>query len=402
MKKTLLATAIAGALGVSAAAQAATVYDQDGTQVDVYGRINMGVTTGGTDTTQFRPHRLNPVTGQIDLADTEAREIKASGSEFVDVFSRFGFRARHNVAPDLQAFANMEFRPNLTHQNTNAMTIRNSFLGLRGDQWGMVRIGNFDGVVYQAVTSKFEVHEYEGFTAISGGPTGARGDSIQYSTPNLEGFQAHLQVKHASGNGNVVGDGDNSSTVSWQTAVNYQWQDLYLAAGYNQSKDLDASSLEDRNASYKGGGAYPAGEDIWTVMAAYQFTPAFSARVKYEEVSDRFDNDELDRRAAYYEARGNNGAASNIYGAARNLWTVGATFDYGMGEIYADYNRIRSAFEGVDSRNAWTLGANYRFSKPMYVWAEIHDADFDFDAEETTLSDLNDEIRYTVGLRYDF
>ena len=35
MKKTLLATAIAGALGVSAAAQAATVYDQDGTRLDL-------------------------------------------------------------------------------------------------------------------------------------------------------------------------------------------------------------------------------------------------------------------------------------------------------------------------------------------------------------------------------
>ncbi|MGO1534955.1 MAG: porin, partial [Halomonas sp.] len=42
MKKTLLATAIIGALGASAAAQAATVYDQDGTKLDVYGRIAMG------------------------------------------------------------------------------------------------------------------------------------------------------------------------------------------------------------------------------------------------------------------------------------------------------------------------------------------------------------------------
>ncbi|MGO1886604.1 MAG: porin, partial [Halomonas sp.] len=47
MKKTLLATAIIGALGASAAAQAATVYDQDGTKLDVYGRIAMGVAGGG-------------------------------------------------------------------------------------------------------------------------------------------------------------------------------------------------------------------------------------------------------------------------------------------------------------------------------------------------------------------
>lgn len=383
MKKTLLATAIAGALGVTAAAQAATVYDQDGTQVDVYGRINYGITTGGTD----QPTRYNVVNGDV----VAGPEVKNTGSEFVDVFSRFGFRARHQVAPGLQAFANMEFRPDLTAQNTDGITIRNSFIGLRDDNFGMFRVGNFDGVVYQAVTSKFEVHEYEGFTTISGGPIGARGDSVQYSTPILGGFQAHVQAKHASGNGEPVGaDQDNSSTVTWQAAVNYQWQDLYLAAGYNQSKDL-----ADRGASYSGGGTYPAGEDIWTAMASYQFTPAFSARVKYEEVTDRFSQEELLERI---EAASPAGSRA-IVGSARNLWTVGATFDYGMGEVYADYNRVRSALEGVDSRNVWTLGANYRFSRPMYVWAEIHDANFDTD---DSIADLNDELRYTVGLRYDF
>ncbi|WP_232774522.1 MULTISPECIES: hypothetical protein [Halomonadaceae] len=37
MKKTLLATAIIGAMGASAAAQAATIYNEDGTKVDLYG-----------------------------------------------------------------------------------------------------------------------------------------------------------------------------------------------------------------------------------------------------------------------------------------------------------------------------------------------------------------------------
>lgn len=388
MKKTLLATAIAGALGVTAAAQAATVYDQDGTQVDVYGRINYGITTGGTD----QATGFVPGTGVGGVEATG--ETKNTGSEFVDVFSRFGFRARHQVAPTMQVFANMEFRPDLTAQNDDSMVIRNSFIGLRDDNFGMFRVGNFDGVVYQAVTSKFEVHEYEGFTTISGGPIGARGDSVQYSTPVLGGFQAHVQAKHASGNDQPVGAQDNSSTVSWQAAVNYQWQDLYLAAGYNQSKDL-----ADRGASYSGGGAYAAGEDIWTVMASYQFTPQFSARVKYEEVSDTFSQEELTARAQAAAVAENDARVRSIVGSMENLWTVGTTFDYGMGEIYADYNRVRSAFEGVDSRNVWTLGANYRFSRPMYVWAEIHDANFDTD---DSISDLNDELRYTVGLRYDF
>lgn len=73
MKKTLLATAIVGALGASAAAQAATVYDQDGTRLDVYGRIAMGIEGGGPE--------FN--------SDNEAID---NGPEFVDVFSRLGLR----------------------------------------------------------------------------------------------------------------------------------------------------------------------------------------------------------------------------------------------------------------------------------------------------------------------
>ncbi|MEQ4540285.1 MAG: porin [Billgrantia sp.] len=358
MKKTLLATAIAGALGVSAAAQAATVYDQDGTQVDVYGRINLGVTTGGV---------------QEEGPGAE----KTDGSEFVDVFSRFGFRARHQVAPDLQAFMNMELRPNLARQNSDGLTVRNSFLGLRGDNWGMARVGNFDGVLYQAVTSKFDIQEYEGFTSTSGGAVSSRGDSFQYSTPVLGGFQAHVQAKHLSGNGADVGAQDNSSTLSWQAAVNYTWQDLYLAAGYNQSKQ----EREDRGYSYAGPGANPAGEDIWAAAAIYQFTPAFRAGIKYEEVTDL--NDQADLSATDIE----------------NLWTLMGVFDYGMGEIYADYNRVRMALDGVDSQNRWTLGANYRFSRPMYVWAEI--VEYDFDTTDA-VEDVTDDLRFTVGLRYDF
>ena len=39
-KKTTLALAVSGLLGASAA-QAAMVYDQDGTTLDIYGRISM-------------------------------------------------------------------------------------------------------------------------------------------------------------------------------------------------------------------------------------------------------------------------------------------------------------------------------------------------------------------------
>lgn len=355
MKKTLLATAIAGALGVSAVAQAATVYDQDGTQVDVYGRLNFGITTGGVQ----------------DGAE------KVDGSEFVDVFSRFGFRARHQVSSDLNVFANMEFRPKMDSMNRDGdMQVRNTFVGLQGDSWGRVQIGNFDGVVYQAITGKYEFHEYEGFTTLSGGATAARGDSIAYSTPNLEGFQAHVQGKHLSGNGGNVGEQDNSSTTTWQSALTYEWNDLHLGLGYNQSKQ---ARNDYRYYTYDGGGANSAGEDIWLGSVMYNFTPAFTMGLKYEEVTDLNEDTTL----------------TDI----ESLWTLMAIYDYGMGEIYADYNRVEMADDDSSNRNMFTIGGNYRFSKPMYVWAEIVEYDFSTD---DTVSEVTDDTRFTVGVRYDF
>ncbi|MEC8936835.1 MAG: porin, partial [Pseudomonadota bacterium] len=89
MKKTLLATAIAGALGASAAAQAATVYDQDGTRLDVYGRIAMGIEGGGPE---------------YDSNDN----YQDNGAEFVDVYSRLGLRMSQEVTSDLTAFGRLE------------------------------------------------------------------------------------------------------------------------------------------------------------------------------------------------------------------------------------------------------------------------------------------------------
>src|SRR5690606_32445045 len=57
MKKTLLATAIAGALGASAAAQAATIYNQDGTQLDLYGNIQLAYSSvDGADGSEDQLH----------------------------------------------------------------------------------------------------------------------------------------------------------------------------------------------------------------------------------------------------------------------------------------------------------------------------------------------------------
>ncbi|MHC1955453.1 porin, partial [Escherichia coli] len=122
MKKTLLATAIIGALGASAAAQAATVYDQDGTKLDVYGRIAMGIAGGGPE------------------FDDDGAKIDNS-EEFVDVYSRLGLRMSHEVNSDLTAFGRLEwrFKGDERYTESGFTEIRQSYLGLQSKQYGTIQ-----------------------------------------------------------------------------------------------------------------------------------------------------------------------------------------------------------------------------------------------------------------------
>ncbi|PMR74356.1 porin [Billgrantia endophytica] len=345
-KKSLIATSLVGVMAASA--QAATVYDQDGTKVDVYGRLNYMVTSGG-------PQDLSP----------DSRKV--SGSQFRNNGSRFGFRANHALNSDLSAFANMEFRFRADAVNSDPMTIRNSFLGLRSQQLGTGTVGNFDSVYFQTVSSLFDVYENAGFLSLDTGSIGSRGDSLAYSSPVFSGLQAHAQVKHLSGNNTAIGARDNSSATSVAAAISYTWNDLYLAAGYNQSKDVS-----ERGASYDGGANNAAGEDIWGVSAQYKFLPNFSARIKYEELGS-------------VNAQAADTAVKEIFG-------LGATFNYGQGNLYADVYDV--SYVGDSSSNPWAVGIDYRFS-PVRVYAEMFDQDVNGE-------NIDDNPLYTVGIRYDF
>ena len=348
-KKSLIASAVVGALSTSAIAQAATVYDQDGTSIDVYGRINYMVTSGG-------------------YQDLTPGADKVSGSEFRNNGSRFGFRASQEINSDLSAFARMEFRFRADAVNRDSMQVRNSFLGLRSQQLGTITIGNFDSVYKEAVSNPFDNYENDGFISLDTGSIGSRGDTLAYASPVFNGLQGQVQVKHLSGNDAEVGAQNNGSTTSTAAAVSYTWEDLYLAAGYNQSKDVS-----DRGARYAGGSNNAAGEDIWGVSAQYAFLPNLSARIMYEELGSV-----------------NDGASAD---AIKEIFGLGATFNYGQGNLYADVYDV-SYVGDISSGNPWAIGVDYRFS-PMRVYAEIFDEDISGD-------NVDNSLLYTVGIRYDF
>ena len=175
-KKTTLTLAVCGLLGASAA-QAAMVYDQDGTTLDIYGRIAMGFEGGG-------------VKNGVD-----------NGEEFRNFGSRLRITAGHQITTDLRAFARVEWRFKADERSSPGFDeVRNSYLGLESQQFGTFMAGNYNSYFDNYVMTPFDVYVERGYE-FAGGGVQARGDSIGYKTPKMNGFQAVISAKHLSERG---------------------------------------------------------------------------------------------------------------------------------------------------------------------------------------------------------
>ncbi|MBE0464427.1 porin [Halomonas colorata] len=363
MKKTLLATAIIGALGASAAAQAATVYDQEGTKLDIYGRIAMGISGGGPE------------------FDSQDRAIDNS-ADFVDVFSRLGLRMSHEVTRDLTAFGRLEWRFSGDENETDGgfNEIRQSYIGLQSDQFGTFQAGNFDSFYNQFVSLPFDVYIDRGLN-FAGHRKQSRGDSIGYYTPDLEGFTAFLQLKHYSErglregvdrfneDGEVVGTSGEGNVIAPQGGVRYAQGPVTVGLGF-----VEDVRRVDLNSGGNGGGN---GEMLYGLIGQYEFTDQLSARLGYETRED-----------------------SSSVGGGYDTVGLGGTFTTGPWAFTADYYNIER--DNDDTSKAWSAGGYYKVSSAFDVFLEVADADAPSVNRDTTLGDLTDDVYWLTGARYHF
>jgi predicted porin len=313
-KKTTLALAVSGLLAASAA-QAATVYDQDGTTLGVYGRISIGIEGGG----------------EKDGVD--------NGEEFSDFGSRLGINAAHQITSDLSAFARVEWRFNGDErdQASGFSEVRNSYLGFKSEQFGTFMAGNYDSFYDSYIMEPFDVYVERGYE-FAGGSLQARGDSVGYMTPELSGFQAVFSAKHFSERGLSESEQSSEGTViATQGGLIYGTGPLRLALGY----------VED---TVRGGGN---GENRFGTTATYAFNDAISARLGYETRDD-----------------------SDTFGGGFETVGVGGSFATGAWAFYLDYYNIEPD-KAADSRNAWAAAAHYDVSNNFDVFIELNDANQD-------------------------
>ncbi|SJN09814.1 Outer membrane protein C precursor [Halomonas citrativorans] len=373
MKKTLLATAIIGALSATAAAQAATVYDQDGTKLDIYGRIGLGVEGGGA---QY---------------NNDGERINRS-AEFVNVGSRLGLRMSQAITSDMTAFGRLEWRFKANSRedaDSGFDELRQSYLGIQSQQYGTFQAGNFDSFYLQFVSQPFDVYINNGLHFAGNGKQ-SRGDSIGYYTPELSGFTAFLQLKNYSERGlrevgqpdGVVldrGDGvvsEQGNVIAPQGGVRYENGPVTVGLGF----------VEDVR---RGGGN---GEMMYGLIGQYEFTDQFSARLGYENRQNNNDQGYKDSMRAKDE---------NGY----NTVGLGATYTTGPWAFTGDFYNINR--DGQDSSKAWSLGGYYKVSSAMDVFVEVNDNDAKAgsgsdNSTRRQVDNLTDDAYWLTGVRYFF
>lgn len=357
MKKTLLATAIAGAAFASGA-QAATIYNEDGTKLDLYGNIQIAYKS------------------QKDAAGDSKDELFDNGSTV-------GFSGEHLITRDLKGYFKAEFEHEADEAkgSDNGLTDGDqAYTGLKGN-FGDLRVGSWDPLIDDWIQDPITNNEYFDASDSNGrivGLENREGNKVSYTSPSFSGFQfavgtqfeGDAEYDDSSIEASNTGDAkinvfdEKDSNASFFGGAKYTAGAFSIAAVYD--------NLDNNDGTYSGsdadgnpiGGDYDAGEQ-YGITAQYTVDTLRMA-LKLE----RFESD-------------------NDYQADTNYYGLGARYGYGMGDIYGAYQYVdvggNSFLDTADdaltsgdwpneredeSYNEVILGATYNLSDAMYTFVE--------------------------------
>jgi predicted porin len=157
--------------------------------------------------------------------------------------SRIGVRGTNDLGGGLEGFYQYEMLVGTENGNESDMETRLAHVGLRGD-FGSVVAGAFWPDTYNWVYGSTDVANRQ-----SGSLTGGFGQyrtskSLQYTTPDLNGFQGALLVKADAGSADFDGNGKDDNDVDhWSLAGAYEIAGFSIGASYSNSADAIAGEF---------------------------------------------------------------------------------------------------------------------------------------------------------------
>lgn len=351
MKKKLIAIAVGTAMAVPAVAMA---------DVSFYGRAHISV------------DYLD------DGADYSETNLSSNSS-------RLGFKGDHQINPNLEAFFQIEQQISFTSGGNDGdstdFATRDTFVGLRSNDFGAVQIGRFDSPfkVARGPANLFgdQVGDMRNLTRFGNGRFDERYDNtIQYTTPSMGGFNAKLAYSMYEGQWALEDEDSDALSMS----LNYAGGPLEASLAYEQVEE-DASRGE---------------RDGIRAAAAYKLTDAFKLVGFYQTV-DHDSPVQADRDAW----------SSDVYG-------LGGEFAIAKNTALKAMWMTRDSDADNADADMWVVGVEHKLDKAVRVYANYAVIDNDENsaqvpweqarsANERLVTAAGEEASgFTVGLRYDF
>ncbi|OBW94410.1 porin [Gallibacterium salpingitidis] len=378
MKKTLVALAVAAVAATSA--NAAVVYNQDGTKVEVGGQL-----------------RLLLAKDKYERAD-----LKYGSSRLV-------FKATQDLGDGYSALGNVEVRFNDPGSNDSGAYAKRLYAGFAKDGVGQITFG-------RQLTNLDDVGLSD-FTYDLGGVNLTRTDAnkdIRFRSADFAGFQFGLDYFFGEQDKEKYNHGAGFGTSLFYTAQLAQDTTLQFNAGFSQTKvksgkfvDLDEKLLEvsgydkDGNKIYTTSSYAAATEDSLPykehkvnafIVGTKLATGPFAFAVDYSQSKATDNQDGIAFEASH------TGEVIKLPINKLQQLEVGAKYNYlDNASVYGEYIYRKASFADSDAEkvkvNQFILGTDYKFAKNVITYVEASTANWKYG------DDSSRDNKFRVGLR---
>ena len=369
MKKSLLALAVAAFAASSASA--ATVYDKDGTSMDVYGRV------------------------QAVVYSQDHCNTSASGDAGLVGSGRLGIQVNTNLTDGIDGFAKAEWDVADSDANDH-FSARYIWVGADFGQFGQIKGGRFEDAVYYGVTSVTDIYEDAGCNGHLGS-SDKRDGEIMYT---WSGYGVDFAASYGTAKdgqrieGAWFGNGESDADVKngFAVALGYTSPDVLFGpiavkAGYGYVR------FQDDNGNYSYTHQYDNYKQ-WSGALSWGSADVGPYAVAMYSVRDFTMNDVSSH--SDYKVQGVEALLGYGFECGLNIL---ASWQW----MNIDYDDDGS--ESYDS-DAYTIPVlvTYNFNQNFKVWAEARfdiGTDSDFYAASNESRDYEQNV-YSVGARYTF
>ncbi len=390
MKKSLLALAV---VAVAASANAATVYDKDGTSLYLDGRVQSVFYSGNHGTA-----------GENDSS------IQNSG--------RFGIGGKTQITDWVAGLGYAQWDVADGSADNDHFRARDQYVGADFGEFGLVKAGRFVDSTYYAeeVTDHYE----DAAGTVQGKFNGERrGGQIVYIYDNY-GFHAQLGAQTAQDNAKVVGssffygeDGSDKWAVDsgFNGALGYTFDDvvfgpLSIRAGYSYLKGQKGNDLVVKDGEISNGNGFDDFKHVTAGISWGNLDSGFYAAALYEYAKMKYTDEDPfvteDADGADY------GTVESVKNKGFEL-AVGYAFDNGVSALlgyetaYYKVNGVTIADEESYSDKATVrripLFVNYKVNSNFNVWGEVG---FNAGSDHDLGSKKIDRQVWSLGARYTF